>query len=226
MDLRKFGLTVFGERRAGRVFGDLGAGMTQLAPLDRDRLVAALGGRSIVLVGMMGAGKTSVGRRLAAKLGLPFVDADAEIEAGAQMTVPEIFERFGEAYFREGERKVIARLLTSGPMVLATGGGAFMNATTRENIARHGVSIWLKPSFDILLARVRKKSNRPLLRTANPEETLRRLLEERSPIYALADFTIESLDAAHDSVVEAILQRLRPAPGKDAEVSSPARRRV
>src|ERR1700684_1463947 len=187
---------------------------------------AALNGRSVVLVGMMGAGKTSVGKRLAAKLGLPFVDADAEIEAGAQLTISEIFERFGETYFREGERKVIARLLTSGPMVLATGGGAFMNATTRENIARHGVSIWLKPSFDILLARVRKKYNRPLLKTATPEETLRRLLEERSPIYALADFTIESLDAAHDSVVEVILQRLHAEPGSDAAALSRARRRV
>src|ERR1700721_4817920 len=200
--------------------------MGQGHSIDAGHVAAALRGRSVVLCGMMGAGKTSVGKRLAAKLGLPFVDADAEIEAGAQLTIPESFERFGEAYFREGERKVIARLLTSGPMVLAAGGGAFMNATTRENIARQGVSIWLKPSFDILLARVRKKSNRPLLKTANPEETLRRLLEERSPTYALADVTIESVDAAHDSVVDAILQRLRPAPGKDAEVSSPARGRV
>jgi shikimate kinase / 3-dehydroquinate synthase len=187
---------------------------------------AALSGRSIVLVGMMGAGKTSVGKRLAAKLGLPFVDADAEIEAGAQLTVSEIFERFGEAYFREGERKVIARLLNSGPVVLATGGGAFMNATTRENIARHGVSIWLKPSFEVLLARVRKKSNRPLLKTADPERTLRQLLDERSPIYALADFTIDSVDAAHDSVVEAIFQRLNRALGSDAETSPQGSRRV
>jgi shikimate kinase / 3-dehydroquinate synthase len=187
---------------------------------------AALSGRSVVLVGMMGAGKTSVGKRLAAKLGLPFVDADAEIEAGAQLTVSEIFERFGEAYFREGERKVIARLLNSGPVVLATGGGAFMNATTRENIARHGVSIWLKPSFEVLLARVRKKSNRPLLKTADPERTLRQLLDERSPIYALADFTIDSVDAAHDSVVEAIFQRLNGALGSDAETSPQGRRRV
>src|SRR4029077_3234258 len=159
---------------------------------------------------------TSVCKRLAAKLGLPFVDADAEIEAGAQLTISESFERFGEAYFREGERKVIARLLNSGPLVLATGGGAFMNATTRDNIARHALSIWLKPSFDVLLARVRKKSNRPLLKTADPEQTLRRLLDERSPVYALADFTIESHDAAHDSVVQAILQRLQPAHGDDA----------
>src|SRR5580698_802430 len=187
---------------------------------------AALSGRSVVLVGMMGAGKTSVGKRLAAKLGLPFVDADAEIEAGAQLTVSEIFERFGEAYFREGERKVIARLLNSGPVVLATGGGAFMNATTRENIARHGVSIWLKPSFEVLLARLRKKSNRPLLKTADPERTLRQLLDERSPIYALADFTIDSVDAAHDSVVEAIFQRLNGALGSDAETSPQGSRRV
>ncbi len=198
--------------------------MGQGQSIDAGHVAAALSGRSVVLVGMMGAGKTSVGKRLAAKLGLPFVDADAEIEAGAQLTISEIFERFGEAYFREGERKVIARLLKSGPMVLATGGGAFMNATTRDNIARHGLSIWLKPSFDILLARVRKKSNRPLLRTADPEETLRRLLDERSPTYALADFTIESVDAAHDSVVDAVLGRLRLALGKDAGVSVQTRR--
>ena len=142
--------------------------MVQGPPVDARRVAAALGGRSIVLVGMMGAGKTSVGKRLAAKLGLPFVDADAEIEAGAQLTIPEIFERFGEAYFRDGERKVIARLLDFGPQVLATGGGAFMNEATRDNIAAHGVSIWLKPDVDVLLARVRKKSNRPLLQDRRP----------------------------------------------------------
>src|SRR5271169_2872372 len=199
--------------------------MSQGQSIDAGQVTAAPTGRSVVLVGMMGAGKTSVGKRLAAKLGLPFVDADAEIEAGAQLTISEIFERFGETYFREGERKVIARLLTSGPMVLATGGGAFMNATTRENIARHGVSIWLNPDFDILLARVRKKSNRPLLKTADPVETLRRLLEERSPIYALADFTIESLDGSHDSVVDAILRRLA-ACNDDVPPFPRARRRV
>jgi shikimate kinase/3-dehydroquinate synthase len=201
--------------------------MSEGQSIDARRAAAALGGRSVVLVGMMGAGKTSVGKRLAARLGLPFVDADAEIEAGAQLTISEIFERFGEVYFREGERKVIARLLGGGPLVLATGGGAFMNATTRDNIARQGVSVWLKPSFDVLLARVRKKSNRPLLKTADPEETLRRLIEERSPTYALADFTIESLDGSHDSVVDAILRRLEATLGKEARASPPqARRRV
>ena len=200
--------------------------MGQGQPVDAGRVAAALSGRSVVLVGMMGAGKTSVGKRLAAKLGLPFVDADAEIEAGAQLTISEIFERFGELYFREGERKVIARLLNGGPLVLATGGGAFMNATTRQNIAKYGVSIWLKPSFDILLARVRKKSNRPLLKTADPEQTLRRLLEERTPTYALADLTIESLDGSHDTVVDAILRRLDATLGKDVAPFQEARRKV
>jgi shikimate kinase/3-dehydroquinate synthase len=200
--------------------------MGQGQPADAGRAAAALDGRSVVLVGMMGAGKTSVGKRLAAKLGLPFVDADAEIEAGAQLTISEIFERFGEVYFRDGERKVIARLLNGGPLVLATGGGAFMNSATRDKIVACGVSIWLKPNFDILLARVRKKSNRPLLKTADPEQTLRRLLEERSPTYALADFTIESLDGSHDSVVDAILRRLAAALCKDVGPYAQTRRRI
>jgi shikimate kinase/3-dehydroquinate synthase len=193
--------------------------MGQVQPVDVRRVAAALKGRSVVLVGMMGAGKTSVGKRLAVKLGLPFVDADAEIEAGAQLTIPEIFERFGEAYFREGERRVIARLLNSGPQVLATGGGAFMNAQTRETIAARGVSIWLKPDVEVIIARVRKKPNRPLLQTEDPEATLRRILAERSPIYALANITIESRDGPHDSVVDLTLRRLSeslPDPGPPA----------
>jgi shikimate kinase / 3-dehydroquinate synthase len=195
-------------------------------PADAQRVAAALGGRSVVLVGMMGAGKTSVGKRLAAKLGLPFVDADAEIEAGAQLTIPEIFERFGETYFREGERKVIARLLKSGPQVLATGGGAFMNKTTRDNIAAHGVSIWLKPDVEVLLARVRKKSNRPLLHTDDPEKTLRRLMDERSPIYALADIAIESRDGPHDLVVDMALSRLAGALRGPGNIAAGERRKV
>ena len=195
-------------------------------PVDARPVAAALGGRSVVLVGMMGAGKTSVGKRLAAKLGLPFVDADAEIEAGAQLTILEIFERFGEAYFREGERKVIARLLNSGPQVLATGGGAFMNKSTRDTIAAHGVSIWLKPDVEVLLARVRKKSNRPLLQTDDPEKTLRRLLDERLSTYALADITIESRDGPHDVVVEMALSRLAGALCGPAAAGASERRKV
>ena len=203
--------------------------MNETATSHAEGLAAALGGRSIVLVGMMGAGKTSVGKRLAQRLGLPFVDADAEIEAGAQMTIPEIFERFGEAYFRDGERRVIARLLLDGPKVLATGGGAFLNEATRQRIGQAGVSIWLKPDFEVLLRRVRKRSNRPLLRTADPIATLRRLLDERSPIYALADMTIESHEGPHDAVVDAIMERLRRrfvAPREEAAPARPALREV
>jgi shikimate kinase/3-dehydroquinate synthase len=172
-------------------------------------LVAALGGRSIVLVGMMGAGKTSVGRRLAQRLGLPFVDADEEIELGARLTIPEIFERFGEPYFRDGERRVIARLLAEGPKVLATGGGAFLSPETRQRVQERGVSVWLKPEFEAMLRRVRKRTNRPLLRTGDPEATLRKLLEERSPTYALADLTIDSRDGPHDWVIDEVVAALQ-----------------
>ena len=189
--------------------------MRETAKGDASVLKAALAGRSVVLVGMMGAGKTSVGRRLAQRLELPFVDADAEIEAGARMTIPEIFERFGEAYFRDGERKVIARLLEEGQKVLATGGGAFMNPATRERIAARGVSVWLKPEVEVLLRRVRKRSNRPLLQTQDPEATLKRILAERSPTYALADVTIDSRDGPHEGTVEeaiaALMRHLSPA---------------
>ncbi len=168
----------------------------------------ALDGRSLVLVGMMGAGKSSVGKRLASRLGLRFIDTDEEIEAGARMTIPEIFDKFGEPYFRDGERRVIARLLETGPCVIATGGGSYMNASTRERIARSGVSVWIKPDVEVLARRVRKRNNRPLLQTADPEATLRRLLEERNPVYALADIAVEAGDGLHESVVEQILAAL------------------
>ena len=165
-------------------------------------LRAALGQRAIVLVGMMGSGKSSVGRRLAGRLGLPFVDADTEIETAAHMTIPEIFAQRGEAEFREGERRVISRVLTTrAPLVLATGGGAFMNAETRERVRELGISVWLKAEPDVLMRRVRKRSNRPLLHTADPEATLRRMLAEREPVYALADITILSSDEPHEVVV-------------------------
>jgi shikimate kinase len=169
---------------------------------------ALLGPRTIVMVGMMGAGKTSLGKRLAARLGLPFVDADAEIEAAANATIAEIFERYGEPYFREGERRVIHRLLNGQPKVLATGGGAYMNAETRADIAASGVAVWLKADLDVLLARVKRRNTRPLLNSGDPEATLRRLIDERYPVYAEAPIHVHSRDIAHDAVVTDILKAL------------------
>jgi shikimate kinase len=171
-------------------------------------LLAALAHRSIVLVGMMGAGKSSVGRRLGARLGLPFLDADTEIEAAAGMTIPEIFARHGEPAFRSGEARVIERLLESGPQVLATGGGAFVNPNTRALIHAKGVSIWLKAEFDVLMRRIKRRSDRPMLKTADPAATLQRLMSERDPFYAEANLTIESRDVPHMTVVEEIIVRL------------------
>ncbi|MCB5174397.1 MULTISPECIES: shikimate kinase [Microvirga] len=167
-----------------------------------------LGARSIVLVGLMGAGKSTVGRRLAQKLGLPFRDADNEIESAAGMSIPDIFSIHGEEYFRDGERRVIARLLQEGPMVLATGGGAFMNEETRAGIAENGISIWLRADLDVLMRRVRKRATRPLLQNPDPEGTMRLLMEKRHPIYALADLTVESHEAPHDRVVAEIIDAL------------------
>ncbi|MCC0056906.1 MAG: shikimate kinase [Rhodobiaceae bacterium] len=169
-------------------------------------LLAGLGGRSLVLVGMMGAGKSSVGRRLAARLAIPFVDADTEIEKAAGQTIPEIFEAHGEAYFRDGEKRVIERILRGGPLVLATGGGAFMDPDTRHTIASAGISIWLKADSDLLFRRVKRRSNRPLLKTADPEGTLKALIEQRNPTYALADLTIMSREVPHETVVGEIVK--------------------
>jgi len=169
----------------------------------------ALGRRSIVLVGMMGAGKSSVGRRLAARLGIPFVDADIEIEKAAGMTITEIFAAHGEPYFRAGEARVIARLLESGPQVLATGGGAFMNADTRSTIGLKGISVWLRATLEVLSRRIKRRNDRPLLTNADPVETLRRLMDERYPVYAEADLTVESRDVPHEAIVEEIIEGLR-----------------
>lgn len=171
--------------------------------------------KSIVLVGLMGAGKTCIGMRLAKKLGMEFVDADAEIESAADCTIEEIFERYGEQAFRDGERRVIARLLEEKPRVLATGGGAFMNTETRDNVRRSGISIWLKADLDVLLQRVSRRNNRPLLKKGNRRETLARLIEERYPSYETADITIEtgneSPDATVDRVMSALAERSRAA---------------
>jgi shikimate kinase len=172
------------------------------------RVGRLLAGRTVVMVGMMGAGKSSIGRRLAARLGLPFVDADAEIEQAANLTIPEIFETHGEAYFRDGERRVIQRLLDGAPKVLATGGGAFINPETRAAIRKAGVSIWLMADRDLILQRVKRRSNRPLLRTSDPEAVVDRLLVQRNPVYAEADIHIQSRDVAHDVVIDDILAAL------------------
>jgi shikimate kinase len=171
-------------------------------------LLMTLGARSIVLVGMMGAGKSSVGRRLASRLGLPFTDADNEIEAAAGMSIPEIFDAHGEADFRSGEQRVLARLLHNGPQVLATGGGAFMSASTRAEIRAHGISIWLKAEFEVLMRRIKRRTDRPMLRTDDPAATLRRLIDERYPVYAEADLTIESREVPHGTVVDEIVAAL------------------
>jgi shikimate kinase len=173
-------------------------------------ILSALGTRSIVLVGMMGVGKSTIGRRLAARLGLRFFDADVEIEvAHAGMTIPEIFTAHGEPYFRDGEARVIARLLEGGPIVLATGGGAFMREETRTRIAAKAVSIWLRADHDVIMRRVRRRADRPLLQTADPEGTVTRLLTEREPIYGKADLTIASRDVPHDRIVDETIETLR-----------------
>jgi shikimate kinase len=165
--------------------------------------------RPIVLIGMMGAGKTSVGRQLAQKLGLPFLDADSEIESAAQATVTEIFERDGEAIFRNGERRVIARLLEGPTCVLATGGGAFMSAETRDKIRERGISIWLRADLDLLIRRVGRRRDRPMLREGDPRETLSRLMAAREPIYAQADITVDSGDRTPDQVAESVIAALQ-----------------
>src|ERR1700758_4270786 len=171
-------------------------------------ILAALGTRLIVLVGMMGAGKSTIGRRLAARLRLPFLDADGEIEAAAGMTIPEIFELHGEPHFRDGEARVIARLLDGGPGVLATGGGAFLREDTRNRIRDKAVSIWLKADADIIMKRVKRRADRPLLQTADPAGTVSRLITEREPIYQHADITIASREIPHEKIVDECIEAL------------------
>lgn len=174
----------------------------------RDRL----GPRSLVLIGMPGCGKSAIGRRLAPRLDLPFVDADEEIEQAAGKSIKEIFADHGEAYFRDGERRVIARLLASGPQVLATGGGAMMHEETRSNIRGAGISIWVKADLSVLVRRVSKRSNRPLFEDRDPETVMKELMEVRYPIFATADIVVESRDVPHDVIVEEIIETLAGSP--------------
>jgi shikimate kinase len=177
-------------------------------PAPEAEIVAALGLRLVVLVGMMGVGKSTVGRRLAARLHLPFIDADTEIEAAAGMSIPEIFEAHGEPHFRDGEARVIARLLEGGPAVLATGGGSFMREETRRRIGDKAVSIWLKADAEVIMRRVRRRADRPLLQNADPEAAVTRLIGEREPIYQFADLTIASREVPHDKIVDECVEAL------------------
>ena len=182
--------------------------MTQLPSIreqKRDELQRLLAGRPLVLVGMMGAGKTTVGRRLANRLGRHFIDSDEEIETAAGMSIEDIFASHGEADFRAGEVRVIARLLKQHDIVLGTGGGAFVNPETRSLVKAEAVSVWIKADFELLFARVSRRSNRPLLKTANPRETLQKLIEARYPIYAEADITVVSTDVPQDQVASQVI---------------------
>src|SRR5882724_1600769 len=189
--------------------GEIAAHNAAMAAPAVAALLAALGRRSIVLVGMMGAGKSSIGRRLAQRLGIPFVDADAKIEeAHAGVTLAEIFATYGEPYFRSGEARVISRLLDEGPQVLATGGGAYMNENTRASIRQKGISVWLKADFEVLMRRVKRRSgDRPMLQ-GDPAERVRHLIEERYPIYAEADTMVMSRDVPHETIVNEIVPEL------------------
>jgi shikimate kinase len=178
-------------------------------------ILTQLGKRSVVFVGLMGAGKTAIGRKVAATLGLPFLDSDQEIEAASRMTVPELFERYGEPEFRALEQRVIARVLEQGPQVLSTGGGAFMNAQTRAIIAAQGISVWLKADLDVLMDRVSKKQNRPLLKAPDPRGVMERLMAERYPVYATADVTVptreEKKEVISAEVINSLLNHLTDA---------------
>lgn len=184
-----------------------------------EQLRSALGPRSIVMVGLMGCGKSSVGRRLAAKLALPFVDADEEIEKSAAKSINDIFADHGEAFFRDRECRVITRLLGAGPQILATGGGAFINPETRNKIRESGISVWLKADLPILLRRVLKRDTRPLLKSSDPESVMKSLMAARYPIYTEADITVESRDVPHETIVSEVIQALEKWPAL-AETSS------
>ncbi|QKV20149.1 shikimate kinase [Oricola thermophila] len=200
--------------------------MTPEAKANCETVRGLIGQRSIVLVGLMGAGKSAVGRKVAAMLDLPFVDADTEIERVSAMTIPDLFEQYGEPEFRALERRVVTRLLKSGPQVLATGGGAFINESTRQAIGRRGISVWLSADLDLLMERVSRRQNRPLLRDPDPRGVMQRLMEERYPVYATADIDVQSRDITKEemaaNVVAAVAEWLEAgghARGKAAETA-------
>ena len=180
-------------------------GMSIFEPTAADLAKKVLGKRNLVLVGLMGAGKSAIGKLVASELGIPFIDSDHEIERVSRMTVPELFEKYGEPEFRKLENRVIKRLLRTGPRVLSTGGGAFMNADTRASIKAAGVSLWLDADLETLWERVIKRDNRPLLKTENPKQTLENLMIARYPTYALADLVVKSRDVKKDMVAAEVI---------------------
>ncbi len=190
-----------------------------LAESLKDRARAALGQRNLVFVGLMGAGKSSIGRPVAQQLGLPFVDTDIEIERVSRMTIAELFAAYGEQEFRALETRVIKRLLKGGPRVVSTGGGAFINESTRLHVKRGSLSVWLKADLDVLWDRVNKRDTRPLLKTENPKQTLENLMNARYPIYAEADITVLSRDVNKDIMVREVLAAI--AEGKKTESKIP-----
>ena len=175
----------------------------------REKRPESEGSRSIVLVGLMGAGKSCIGRRLAEAIGWTFGDADSEIEKAAGCSIADIFERHGEEAFRDGEKRVIERLLNEGPSVIATGGGAFMNPETRATIGQQGVSVWLRADLEVLLRRTGRRDHRPLLNKGNPKEILSRLMAERYPVYAEADVVVESVDRPAEETTDQVHEALR-----------------
>ncbi|MGL4197000.1 MAG: shikimate kinase [Allorhizobium sp.] len=186
-----------------------------LAPSLGERAKAALGKRNLVLVGLMGAGKSAIGRIVAQQLGLPFIDTDSEIERVSRMSISELFAAYGEDEFRALETRVIKRLLRSGPRVVSTGGGAYINEKTRKQIERGGLSIWLNADLDVLWERVNKRDHRPLLKTENPKQTLKDLMDKRYPIYALADITIQSRDVRKEVIANEVMTSVIEYLGKD-----------
>ncbi|MCT7377384.1 shikimate kinase [Chelativorans salis] len=200
--------------------------MTATDKIDVENIPAVLnrlGRRTVVFVGLMGAGKTVIGRKVAATLGLPFVDSDHEIEEVSRMTIPDLFAAYGEEEFRALERRVIARLLKEGPQVLSTGGGAFMSAATRQAVARHGVSVWLKADLETLMQRVVKRQNRPLLQADDPRAVMQRLMEVRYPVYEKANVTVRSRDEPKEVIAAEVMTSLARFLADGREVRKPAR---
>ncbi|MFN7011550.1 MAG: shikimate kinase [Allorhizobium sp.] len=185
-----------------------------VSPTLGERARLALGRRNLIFVGLMGAGKSAIGRMTASQLGLPFIDTDNEIERVSRMTISELFAAYGEEEFRALETRVIKRLLRSGPRVISTGGGAFINEKTRKQIERGGISLWLKADLEVLWERVNKRDHRPLLKTENPKQTLENLMNQRYPIYALADMTIQSRDERKETIVREVLEAILDYTGK------------